>query len=73
MLVRKIKQPLKRVEANYNGFLILFGKESKNSNFHNFLPDLHNNPDKLLNKRHLYYLFEAARNTQKKEAIKQFH
>ena len=53
MLVRKIKQPLKRIEANYNGFSILFGKESKNSIFHNFLPDFHNNPDKLFNKRRL--------------------
>ena len=28
-------------------------------NFHNFLPELHNNPDALLNQRHLYkYLFQ---------------
>ena len=28
---------------------VLFGQENKNSNFHNFWPDLHNNSDELLN------------------------
>ena len=27
---------------------VLFGQENENSNFHNFLWDLHNNPDELL-------------------------
>jgi hypothetical protein len=33
---------------------VLFGQENRNSNFLNFLPDISNNPDKLLNQRHLY-------------------
>ena len=46
MLLRKIKQPLKKVflsQLNRS-----FWAQNKNSNFHNFLPDLHNNPDELL-------------------------
>ena len=39
MLLRKMKQPLKKVSRT-----VLFGQDNKNSNFHN-------NPDKLLNQR----------------------
>ena len=51
MLLRKSKQPLKKVKANYKGFSDpmdkLFGQEHKNSNFHNFLHGDINNPDNL--------------------------
>ena len=56
ILLRKIKQPLKIVEANHTGISVsksvLFGQENKNANFHNFLPDLQKNPDNFLNPRH---------------------
>ena len=52
MLLRKIKQHFKKKSTNYTGFsvsrTVLFGQDNKNSNFHNFLPDLHNITDKLL-------------------------
>ena len=57
MLLRKSKQPLKKVNGKYTGFSILmaklFGQENKNSNFHNFLHGDMNNPDKVLNQRGL--------------------
>jgi hypothetical protein len=57
MPLTKIKQPLKTVEANFTGFSVSrtvhIGQENKNSNFYNFLPDLHNNPDEFLNQRRL--------------------
>ena len=59
MPMKKIKQILKKVKADYTGFsvsrTVLFGEKDENSNFQNFLPDLQNNPDKFLNQKHLYF------------------
>ena len=55
----KNQATLKIFYANYTGFsvirTVLFEQENKNSNSHSFLPDLHNNLDKLLNQRSLYH------------------
>ena len=43
---------------NYTGFLVLmaklFGRENKNSNFHNISLEVQNNPYAFLDQRHLY-------------------
>ena len=55
MLLKKIKQHLKKVKANYTGFSVrkpvLFAQENKTSIFHKLLPDLQNNPEEFLNQR----------------------
>ena len=63
LLLQKIKQPLKKLKMgkanyyNYTGFSVLmaklFGRENKNSNFHNFLNEGQNNPSSLLNLKYL--------------------
>ena len=56
MLLRKIKQSVKKIRLTTLAYpslgLVLFAQ--KNSNFHKFLPDLQNNPDKFINTRRLY-------------------
>ena len=58
MLLRKKQATSQKRLDNYIGFsvsgTVMFGQENNFSIFHNFLPDLHNNPDELLNQRRLY-------------------
>jgi hypothetical protein len=41
--------------------VVLFGQEKQSPNFHKSLLVLHNNPDELLNQRHLYPLHPGLR------------
>ena len=48
----------------------LLEQENKNENWRNFLPDLHNNKDELLNQRHLYSIHLQVKFVFSKKATK---